>query len=558
MAQPFADPVQIINRAHPSKIAVVIAFAAGILFLPFLGSVHLFDWDEINFAEAAREMLVTRDFLHVQINFQPFHEKPPLFIWMQAISMNIFGINEFAARFPNALCGITTLLIVFAIGRTLRNNLFGVIWVLAYSGSVLPLFYFKSGIIDPWFNLFIFLGTWFLFLIYHTEKKKKNLMAIISGLFTGLAILTKGPVALLITGITFFTFILYRRSRTEITFRQFLLFSAAAIITGGSWFVFQIIMGDKQTVYDFILYQIRLFSTKDAGHGGFPGFHAIILLLAVFPASILALRGFKKTAAGSEPLTRFILLMQVLLIVVLVIFSLVRTKIVHYSSLAYFPVTFLAADFLFRAHQGETTWRKWMSVAIMIITSLYSILIILISFGEQIKNKAVAEGWVSHPFSVEKLKNQVTWSGYEWIPGVLFLLAVPLVLFYVKKHRTLLRGILLFMCTMFFTISAIYTVTPKIEKYIQNGYVNTLKSLADEDIYLWNYNFRSYATWFYGQIKPPPVGKKVTEEWLLHGDIDKDVYFFTKVHRAAPLQNNPDIQYVGKADGFVFYRRVKK
>jgi 4-amino-4-deoxy-L-arabinose transferase-like glycosyltransferase len=134
---------------------------AALLFVPFLGKVHLFDWDEINFAESAREMIVTGDYLTVQINFQPFWEKPPLFIWMQVLSMKVFGINEFAARFPNAVCGIITLLVLFNIGKRIRDNLFGLLWVMAFAGSILPFFYFKSGIIDPWFNLFIFLGVYF-------------------------------------------------------------------------------------------------------------------------------------------------------------------------------------------------------------------------------------------------------------------------------------------------------------------------------------------------------------------------------------------------------------
>jgi len=49
------------------------------LFIPFLGRVHLFDWDEINFAEAGREMMVSGNYLQVQIDYKPFWEKPPLF-----------------------------------------------------------------------------------------------------------------------------------------------------------------------------------------------------------------------------------------------------------------------------------------------------------------------------------------------------------------------------------------------------------------------------------------------------------------------------------------------
>ena len=57
---------------------LLIAVVAALLFFHSLGNVPLFDWDEINFAEAAREMLVTGNYSRVQINFQPFWEKPPL------------------------------------------------------------------------------------------------------------------------------------------------------------------------------------------------------------------------------------------------------------------------------------------------------------------------------------------------------------------------------------------------------------------------------------------------------------------------------------------------
>ncbi|HPT13191.1 MAG TPA: glycosyltransferase family 39 protein, partial [Bacteroidales bacterium] len=105
------------NRKLTGYYPVFIAVASALLFIPFIGRLHLFDWDEINFAECAREMIVSHDYLNVQINFQPFWEKPPLFIWMQVLAMKVFGINEFAARLPDAVCGIVTLQIVFAIGK---------------------------------------------------------------------------------------------------------------------------------------------------------------------------------------------------------------------------------------------------------------------------------------------------------------------------------------------------------------------------------------------------------------------------------------------------------
>ena len=185
-----------------TKHILIILISGIIFYFPFLGGVYLFDWDEVNFAEIAREMILTKNYLQVQINFQPFFEKPPLFFWLQVLSMKLFGINEFAARFPNALAGLATLLVLYKAGSQLFSKRFGLIWALAYFGSILPQLYFHSGLIDPVFNLFIFIGIWFM--IKYKWKRENatfkymndssEIFLLLSGLFIGLAILTKGPV----------------------------------------------------------------------------------------------------------------------------------------------------------------------------------------------------------------------------------------------------------------------------------------------------------------------------------------------------------------------------
>ncbi len=122
---------------------IIILILSLIYFIPFLGQAHLFDWDEINFAEAAREMIVSKNYFNVQIDYKNFWEKPPLFIWMQVISMKIFGVNEFAARFPNAMAGVVTLITIFRVGRQYLNKQFAWFWVMCYAGTTLTLLYIK-------------------------------------------------------------------------------------------------------------------------------------------------------------------------------------------------------------------------------------------------------------------------------------------------------------------------------------------------------------------------------------------------------------------------------
>ena len=176
----------------------IVVFTA-LLLLPFLGAVNLFDSDETNYAESAREMIITGDYLTVQIDYEPFPEKPPLFFWLQVLSMKLFGINEFAARFPNLICGILSMVMLYYLGRHLYGQRFGILWILSYGSAILPFFFFKSGIIDPWFNLFIFMGiARFIFYLDPVRERTRVPNLIFSALFFGLATLTKGPVAILI------------------------------------------------------------------------------------------------------------------------------------------------------------------------------------------------------------------------------------------------------------------------------------------------------------------------------------------------------------------------
>ena len=113
---------------HKSAGAIFFAALAAVFFLPFLGGVHLFDWDEINFAEIAREMIVLENYLEPHINFESFTEKPPLFMWLQAFFMNVFGVGEYASRLPNAIMGIIVLPVIYNIGKTVYDNKFGYFW----------------------------------------------------------------------------------------------------------------------------------------------------------------------------------------------------------------------------------------------------------------------------------------------------------------------------------------------------------------------------------------------------------------------------------------------
>lgn len=76
------------------------AMALLVFFLLGLDQALLFDVDEGAFTEATREMLFSGDWGHTTLNGLDRFDKPIGVYWLQAISVSIFGINEFAFRLP--------------------------------------------------------------------------------------------------------------------------------------------------------------------------------------------------------------------------------------------------------------------------------------------------------------------------------------------------------------------------------------------------------------------------------------------------------------------------
>lgn len=545
-----------LNRDTTNQLIIIIASA--LLFIPFLGNVHLFDWDEINFAESAREMIATGDYLTVQINFQAFWEKPPLFIWMQVLSMKIFGINEFAARFPNAIAGIATLLVLYNIGKELKNEQFGLLWAIVYGASILPHFYFKSGIIDPWFNLFIFLGTHHIIKYFFSNfKHTKN--AILSAFFIGLGILTKGPVALLIFAITGFIFLISKKFKVKIKIKDIFLFIIVLSFTGGFWFILQILNGNYNIIIDFIVYQIRLFKTQDAGHGGFFGYHFVVLFLGVFPASIFALKTFRKTNYSTPEIENYKKWMHILFFTVLILFSIVKTKIVHYSSMCYFPLTFLGVYAIDAIINKKTSWNKWISILLIVISVLIAAVVSALQYVGSNTEKIIKSGIIKDKFATGNLQAIVNWSGFEFLIGFIIIGGIIFSLLFFNKNNLYKRTISIFIVTAIFTNLTILILVPKIEKYSQNAAIEFYKSKQNEDCYIETIGFKSYADLFYWNKQYPKNKNSLERAWLLTGDIDKTCYFVCKNFKAdGYMKKYPELIKISEKNGFVFFKRKAK
>jgi 4-amino-4-deoxy-L-arabinose transferase-like glycosyltransferase len=483
--------------------------------------------------------------------------------------MKLFGVGEFAARFPNAAVGITTLVVIYYAGKRVVNERLATWWAVLYVASWLPHFYFKTGIIDPTFNLFIFLSFFQVWLLRASERKW--LHAILTGLFLGLAVLTKGPVAVLIAVLVFVAYIVASKGLNGYKIGHLLVIALCAMVPVALWlgstFAKYGAPYGKWFLSEFIQYQVRLFSTEDADHGGPFFYHFVVLLVGCFPASAFLFQYFRKKdrpAAIAPDFTRW---MWLLFWVVLILFSIVQTKIVHYSSLCYFPLTYLAALQLYRLSNGTTKVAKGVTITIVALSAIMAIVIGALPVVGLNKQQLVP--LIHDPFAVANLDAPVAWSYAECLWGLIYFVAVCVAVAMMKKNFR--RGLLVLCVTQIIIIQAtILHFTPKIEAYSQRSAIEYFKRFEGQNVYVTPLGYKSYANLFYTKKQPPNSpsyvsvrvdknGKDLQPEanshWLLHGAVDRPTYFICKIQDKPKYDTMQELANIGGSNGFVFYKR---
>lgn len=471
-----------------------------VFFLPFLGAVHLFDWDEINFAEAAREMLITGNYTAVTINYEPFWEKPPLFIWMQLLSMKVFGVNEFAARFSTVLSAITTLNLIYYIGVKHFRSTVAQWWVLVYLGSLIPHFYFKTGLIDPTFNLFIFWAIYQLGLAYSLHQNqinnRKNLLYA-SGLI-GIAVLIKGPVALLIFLIMLIGLSIANR-KVFFTFSSFMLGALLATALISVWFLPETIKNGPWFIQRFVTYQLELFSQNVAGHQQPFYYHPLVLFFGCFPASVFAIRAMTMSVEihREKP---FFTTFHILFWVVLILFSIVKTKIVHYSSLCWLPLCFMAAYWIERALDQRFKLKK--VYGFLLILSAVPLLVIQLALPWALSSQGLVflTNRIQDDFTNAIINTPLNIPSWQMIlifcSGLVMFVLLILALQNLKK----IQGLFVYGAINLFIVAAL--LVPVVDGKLQQPLFQFYKSIAGKDVYVETMHFKSYAHYFYAKGKP--------------------------------------------------------
>ncbi len=335
-----------------SRAAVVLAVAVAMVW--GFWSAPLYDLDEGAFTEATREMIVSGNYVSIYLNGEPRHDKPILIYWLQAGSVHLFGLSEFALRLPSVLAGLAWVWVLFAFARRYTDQATAAVAALLLALSLYVGLIARAAVADALLNLFLALA---MFDIYsHFQRPSRTLHARVF-VWLGLGFLTKGPVAVvfpvLVSGLFYLSYGRWREwLKLALDPRGLLIFLAivlpwhVAVYLDSGWAFFEGFYLD---------HNINRYSEPMEGHGG-----GIFYFLLVAPLIIMPFGGWfllifpQLRNALSRPLDRYLWLW---FFSVLAVFSLSGTKLPHYLLYG------MSGAFLLMAQYREKIRNPWIGIA---------------------------------------------------------------------------------------------------------------------------------------------------------------------------------------------------
>ena len=347
----------------------VLLAVGGLLMLYFggLGAIPYFEPDEGRYTEISREMLALKDFVLPHLNGVLYFEKPPLYYWLNALSIAVFGVSEFSSRFWSAALGLLGLIPTFALGAKTGSRLTAR-WAATILGtSPLYLALAHLTIIDMTLTFF-FTATLACFYLACEEVKPPRIPWLWYGMFAAAActVLAKGLIGVALPGAIAFAYLLLGNRWVVLKRVPWVRGTALFLLIAAPWHILAALRNPDFIHFYFVReHFLRYLTTIHARSEPWWFFLPVVIwaLLpwtALLPSSLADLasrtaRGWRlRTTASPEP---FLWLWAG---IVVLFFSLSHSKLIPYILPALPPLAILAALRVESLTGGRTAATPWL------------------------------------------------------------------------------------------------------------------------------------------------------------------------------------------------------
>lgn len=207
----------LINK-HPELFCLGLLAISCLIFLFFgLDFYPLLDVDETRYAVMSRDLIGSFSWNFLNLNAVPFLEKPPLYFWIVAKSIEFFGyFSEFAVRFPIALLASFITFFTYYVGKKVISRKFGAISALILLSSLFFLMLSHIAILDMVLTVFITSAIYCAFLTHFVSDKFKKYVWWFFYMFAAFGFLAKGILAIGIPAVVIFAYNFMTKTVKEI------------------------------------------------------------------------------------------------------------------------------------------------------------------------------------------------------------------------------------------------------------------------------------------------------------------------------------------------------
>lgn len=333
------------------------------IFFFNIGNYALMDVDETRYVSMARDMFHCKDFLTLYLNGEFFFEKPPLYFWGECLSFAIFGkVTEFTARFPVALYGTLSTLLLYFTGKKIVSRRYGIISALILATTLEFVMLAKFAILDIVVTTCVGFSIMFGFLTQFVQDKNKKYFWWLFYIFSGLAVMAKGiPGFIVPFAVMFFVTIANKTFkqvfRPQYILVGFLLFFLIVL----PWHLIMFKIHDPLFFQEYIIkhHIERFFNSNEINREQPFYFYFLTILWGLVPwifsaiaVGITKIKSIKKFSIAelSNP-QKYLLFNAIAFVVTLLFFSASSTKLITYILPVYFFTAcilgFVWEDYLF-------------------------------------------------------------------------------------------------------------------------------------------------------------------------------------------------------------------
>lgn len=437
-----------INDKLPALCLISVLFI--VIYVFQLGVMPLVSQDEVRYAEVAREMIASGNWVVPHFNGINYFQKPILGHWMNAVSELIFGYNNFAVRFASVFStGLSAILLFFFLRKFSEEKKIALLAPIVFLTSGLVLAIGTFSVLDAQISFFLTSTMIFFYAAYKSEKMlQRFLWLVLCGVFTGLGFLTKGFLVFVVIAISIIPFLIWEKQWKKIFTIPWAPF-IISIFTILPWGI-KINEQSPDFWHYFVLVEhyerfIRAGEYAGALHPEPFYFFIPILLIGALPwffhlPGIVI--GFKDKTIFSKSLIRYCITWALF---PFIFFSASSGKLATYILPCFPPLAVLIAYGLYNSLDKCKKEKLFSTINLIVGYFLLSAL-----------GTAIAYIFISNFYKIPKL-----WNFNQLLVGILAILFWVCLLFYIKKVSNPLYKLILFALAPILAMSLKSYLTPE-------------------------------------------------------------------------------------------------